>query len=99
MSSPEGCAVVNVSTWKPGDHFRPGSDAGPDSDDVYEAKLTALAGTISGLAPDVLAVQEVGEPEARWLTWWIVLAASGTPRWLEPDGRGIRVAVLSRLGP
>lgn len=31
---------------------------------AYKAKLTALAKTITDLAPDVLAVQEVGEAKA-----------------------------------
>lgn len=55
-----------------------------------------LAETITELAPDVLAVQEVGEPEALADladrldgTWHTALA--------DPDGRGIRVGVLSRL--
>ncbi len=55
-----------------------------------------MAGTITELSPDVLAVQEVGEPEALadlvdrlGGIWHIALA--------DPDGRGIRVGVLSRL--
>ncbi len=85
-----------VGTWNLENLFRPGNEAGPDSDAAYEAKLTALAETITTLAPDVLAVQEVGEPEALadlvdrlGGTWHTALA--------EPDGRGIRVGVLSRL--
>ena len=91
-----GCAVITVGTWNLENLFSPGSDAGPDSDAAYEAKLTALAETITTLAPDVLAVQEVGEPDALGDlvdrlggTWHTALADS--------DGRGIRVGVLSRL--
>lgn len=83
--------MVTVGTWNLENLFGPGSEAGPDSDAVYGAKLTALAETITTLAPDVLAVQEVGEPEALadlvdrfGGTWHTALA--------EPDGRGIRSA-------
>ncbi len=82
--------MVTVGTWNLENLFRPGSDAGPDSDAVYEAKLMALAETITTLAPDVLAVQEVGEPDALadlvdrlGGAWHTALA--------DPDGRGIRV--------
>lgn len=88
--------MLTIATYKLENLFRPGSDAGPASDELYEAKLTALAETIAGLTPDILAVQEVGEPEALadlvdrlGGTWYTALA--------EPDGRGIRVGVLSRL--
>ncbi|HEU0089701.1 MAG TPA: endonuclease/exonuclease/phosphatase family protein [Pseudonocardiaceae bacterium] len=88
--------MLTVGTWNLENLFRPGAEAGPRSEELYEAKLTVLAMTISTLAPDVLAVQEVGNPEAladlvQRLegTWHGELAA--------PDGRGIRVGVLSRL--
>jgi hypothetical protein len=48
---------------EPGILFRPDNDAAPTSDSAYQAKLDALADTINHLAPDVLAVQEVGGPE------------------------------------
>ncbi len=88
--------MVTVGTWNLENLFRPGNEAGSDSDAAYEAKLTALAETITTLAPDVLAVQEVGEPDALadlvgrlGGTWHTALA--------DPDSRGIRVDVLSRL--
>ena len=60
------------------------------------AKLDALAAVITGLDPDVLAVQEVGTPAAL-----DDLAARLPGSWhtevADPDGRGIRVGVLSRL--
>lgn len=88
--------MVVVGTWNVENLFRPGSDAGPDSDAAYDAKLTALARTITGLAPDVLAVQEIGDPKA---LADLVTRLDG--RWhselADPDGRGIRVGVLSRL--
>lgn len=89
--------MVSVGTWNLENLFRPGSGSGsPSGDAEYEAKLDALADTIGALNPDVLAIQEVGEPEAL-----DDLVARLDGRWhtqlADPDGRGIRVGVLSRL--
>ncbi|MGH8869911.1 MAG: endonuclease/exonuclease/phosphatase family protein [Actinomycetes bacterium] len=88
--------MVVIATWNVENLFRPGVEAGPSSGAAYEAKLDSLAETITGLAPDVLAVQEVGQPAALGDlvgrlggTWHTALAG--------PDGRGIRVGVLSRF--
>ncbi len=88
--------MVKVGTWNLENLFRPGSEAGPKSEQAYEATLTALAKTITKLAPDVLAVQEVGEPEA--LKDLIDRLGPGWRSELaDPDGRGIRVGFLSQL--
>ena len=86
-----------VATWNVENLFRPGADAGPPDQDAYDAKLDAVAALIGDIAPDVLAVQEVGQPEALGdLTdrldgdWQVALSEF-------PDDRGIRVGVLSRL--
>jgi Putative esterase len=50
---------LTVMTWNVENSFRPGTDAGPDSDAVDQDKLTALAHTITELGPDILA-QELG---------------------------------------
>ncbi|MPZ62687.1 MAG: endonuclease [Propionibacteriales bacterium] len=89
--------MVVVGTWNVQNLFRPGiGSGGPIDDDEYAAKLDALADTIGLLAPDVLAVQEVGEPEAL-----DDLVAKLDGDWhaelADPDGRGIRVGVLSRV--
>lgn len=91
-----GSPLITITTWDLENLFRPEDDAGPMSEAVYQAKLTAPAETITELAPDVLAVQEVGEPEALADlvsrldgTWHTALA--------DPGGRGIRVGALSRL--
>jgi len=88
---------VVVGTWNLENLFRPAADGGPADDEAYEAKLDSLAGVITGLAPDVLAVQEVGQPEALE-----DLKARLDGRWHTetsafPDARGIRVGFLSRL--
>lgn len=87
---------MRVGTWNIENLFLPGGDFGPPSQDVYEAKLAALAATITAWAPDVLAVQEVGETEALQDLvdlvggeWHLELA--------HPDPRGIRVGFISRL--
>jgi predicted extracellular nuclease len=88
--------VVRIGTWNLENLFRPGQDSGPDTRKAYDAKLDALAATITALAPDVLAVQEVGDLNA-----FADLADRAGGGWhqatADPDGRGIRVGYLSRL--
>jgi endonuclease/exonuclease/phosphatase family metal-dependent hydrolase len=55
---------VIVGTWNLENLFRPGADAGPTDEQAYDAKLTELARVIDQISPDVLAVQEVGDPAA-----------------------------------
>ncbi|GGQ43081.1 endonuclease/exonuclease/phosphatase family protein [Streptomyces asoensis] len=97
-----------IGTWNLENLYRPwgsprsgeaesgGGPFGPKDEAAYEAKLAALADVVTALAPDVLGVQEVGEPEALsdlleavGGTWYAALSA-------HPDGRGIRVGVISR---
>lgn len=87
-----------VGTWNLENLYRPGAATWrPSTDAVYQAKLSALAHTVTALAPDVLAVQEVGEPAALddlvaaiGGEWHVAVSAF-------PDSRGIRVGMLSRL--
>jgi hypothetical protein len=83
-----------VGTWNLENLFRTGDD-GPSGEEEYDAKLDSLAATITDLAPDLLAVQEVGDPDAlddlvKRLDgdWHTGLA--------DPDAGGIRVGILSR---
>jgi endonuclease/exonuclease/phosphatase family metal-dependent hydrolase len=88
---------VIVGTWNLENLFRPGADAGPSDEQTYDAKLTELARVINQITPDVLAVQEVGDPAAledlreRLDGDWRAKSSE------LPDGRGIRVGFLSRL--
>jgi endonuclease/exonuclease/phosphatase family metal-dependent hydrolase len=94
------CAVVSVGTWNLENLFRPGSPGGfgPRTQELYEAKLEAMGEVITELAPDVLAVQEVGDPEAlgdlvaRLPGSWHIT----TSQVFEAD-HPIRVGFLSRL--
>lgn len=88
---------VRVGTWNLENLFRPGGDFGPKSDEVYQRKLDGLAATIGRMAPDLLGVQEVGEPAAMddllarlGDGWHAALSAHFDP------GHPIRVGFLSR---
>jgi endonuclease/exonuclease/phosphatase family metal-dependent hydrolase len=87
--------MVVIATWNLENLFRPG-DNGPKDQPTYEAKLDALSTTITAIGPEVLAVQEVGDPEALsdlakniGGDWHIEVSK-------HPDKRGIRVGFLSR---
>jgi endonuclease/exonuclease/phosphatase family metal-dependent hydrolase len=89
--------MVVVATWNVENLFRPNTPGGPTSTDAYAAKVAALAAGIARMQPQVLAVQEVGDPAAlddvrAKLTgdWTTVLSE-------HPDERGIRVGVLTTL--
>ncbi|MEV1064470.1 endonuclease/exonuclease/phosphatase family protein [Streptomyces sp. NPDC050263] len=85
-----------LGTWNLENLYRPGGPFGPKDKAAYETKLAALAAVVTALDPGLLGVQEVGEPEALTDlletvggTWHAALSA-------HPDGRGIRVGVISR---
>ncbi|WP_369168566.1 endonuclease/exonuclease/phosphatase family protein [Streptomyces sp. R28] len=85
-----------LGTWNLENLYRPGGAFGPKDKATYETKLAALAATVTELDPALLAVQEVGEPDAlRDLVgmlagdWHVALSE-------HADGRGIRVGFVSR---
>ena len=87
--------MTRIGTWNLENLFRPGA-AGPTDQQAHQAKLTALAAKVTAMNPDVLAAREVGDPDALA----DLAAAVGGPwhrRTAAPDGRKIRVGVLSRL--
>lgn len=94
---------MRVVTWNVENLFSPpgpGDDPeGRPDDGAYAAKLTTLTGVIAALAPDVVALQEVGDETALDDLRGSLEAATGGG-WVArssraPDGRGIRVAVLT----
>jgi len=56
--------MTTIGTWNLENLFRPGGRFGPPDEATYRAKLAALAATINTTKPDVLGVEEVGDPEA-----------------------------------
>jgi len=89
--------MLTVATWNLENFFRPSVGAGPTSQAAYEDKLAHLKATIEAITPDVLGVQEVGQPEALedlraalGQDWQAITSQ-------HPDGRGIRVGFLSTL--
>ncbi|MBX7110241.1 MAG: endonuclease/exonuclease/phosphatase family protein [Dehalococcoidia bacterium] len=85
-----------VMTWNVENLFPVGHLSGAASVDVYQRKLRYLAKTIRDVGPDVIGLQEVGDP-----TCLADLQAALGGRYphaaisSRPDIRGIRVAVLS----
>ncbi|SFW88850.1 endonuclease/exonuclease/phosphatase family protein [Amycolatopsis australiensis] len=88
--------MVVIGTWNLENLFRPGGDGPPDQA-AYEAKLEALRDTITTVDPDVLAVQEVGDPAALEELAALLPGQWQTAVSQHPDVRGIRVGFLSRL--
>ena len=84
------------TTWKLENFFRPGGEYGPRTKDVYQKKLTYMADRIDALAPDVVAVQEVGDPNALTDLAGRLPEIWRTALSTRPDRRGIRVGFLSR---
>lgn len=86
---------TRVMTWNVENLFRPNS--GDDTAHAaYGAKLASLAAVINEQAPQVIALQEIGSPEA--LADLVTLLDGDWSSLLaDPDGRGIRVGFLSRL--
>lgn len=88
---------MRVATWNVENLFLPGEDDGRPTPAAYAEKLALLADTIGALDADVVALQEIGEPEAldalvaRLAGTWSSVVSSA------PDDRGIRVAFIARV--
>jgi endonuclease/exonuclease/phosphatase family metal-dependent hydrolase len=89
--------AFKVMTWNIENLFGVGAAAGPDTQAQFQQKLQSLASMILALDPDVLAVQEVGDPAA--LADLVALLNGRYPNSrlsTHPDPRGIRVGFLSK---
>jgi len=80
---------LTVMTWNIQNLFPVGHVDGPATQQEYDDKVAGLAEVINAVEPDVLALQEVGPEQG--------LAGIDFDNRLvgSPDGRGIRVALLS----
>jgi Endonuclease/Exonuclease/phosphatase family len=86
---------ITVMTWNIQNLFPVGHADGPVTQQDYYAKIAGLAEVINAVEPDLLALQEVGPKQ--------VLADLNAACSIDfdnrlvgiPDGRGIRVALLS----
>jgi hypothetical protein len=91
-------STFRVMTWNIENLFQFGDEGGPKTDAEYQQKLQSLAEVILTLAPDVLALQEIGSPKV--LTDLVALLQNNYPHQQlssHPDPRGIRVGFLSKL--
>jgi endonuclease/exonuclease/phosphatase family metal-dependent hydrolase len=85
-------------TWNLENLFPVGSPSGPKTAEAYAAKMRNLATVIRLIGPDMLAVQEVGDPAAfADLQHEVGDAYPHGTLSSFPDVRGIRVGFLSRL--
>ena len=89
--------TFKAMTWNVENLFRPQQDATREEKERYHEKLSLLVGVIGELSPDVVALEEVGGDGA---LEDLQAALDGTYPHREvsafPDGRGIRVAFLSK---
>ncbi|OSZ56938.1 endonuclease [Streptomyces pharetrae CZA14] len=85
-----------VGTWNLENLYRPGGLFGPRDQSAYETKLAALAAVITELDPDLLGLQEIGEPVALADLAGLLDGEWHTAVSAYPDPRGIRVGFLSR---
>jgi endonuclease/exonuclease/phosphatase family metal-dependent hydrolase len=90
--------TFKAMTWNVENLFRPPLGAAEEDVERYERKLRLLARVIGELSPDVVALQEVGgEEPLQDLQEALGNTYSNRAISAFPDGRGIRVAFLSRL--
>lgn len=90
--------TFRVATWNVENLFRP-KPGDPASDhQAFQDKLNLLAGVITAIAPDVIALQEIGGEEPLH-DLQQALGGAFPHRAISafPDPRGIRVAFLSQL--
>ena len=89
--------MVTVATWNVENLYRPGSEFGPKTEADYQAKLNALAATISTSQAEIVGLQEVGDPAALADLVTVLGGQWFTQVSSAPDSRDIRVAFLSKF--
>jgi endonuclease/exonuclease/phosphatase family metal-dependent hydrolase len=88
--------MLKIMTWNIENLFPAGHESGPPTPAAFDAKIHELARVINEQEPDVLAVQEVGDPGSLDQLVALLDGDWQTRLSTHPDTRGIRVAVLSR---
>lgn len=83
-------------TWNLQNLFAVGAEDGPPSVAAYERKLDSLRALIDAVAPDVLAVQEIGSTFALTDLQARLAVPLSHAVTASPDGRGIRVGLLAK---
>lgn len=93
-----GVVAFRLMTWNVQNLFPAGTPDGPPTQVAFQTKLGSLAEVIDAQQPDVLALQEVGPPEAlQELQQRLSHKLPNQQLSAHPDRRGIRVAFLSHL--
>jgi endonuclease/exonuclease/phosphatase family metal-dependent hydrolase len=90
--------LFKVMTWNVENLFLPSQQSGSKTAAEYQEKLKSLADVILAIDPDVLGVQEIGDPAA-FAALNALLEGRYPHNYLSqsPDRRGIRVGFLSKL--
>ena len=88
---------LKVMTWNVENLFLPDAGASQAEQQRFQTKLATLAAVIDREPPDVLALQEIGPDGALQALHGSLAVPMPHALAGEPDGRGIRVAFLSRL--
>ncbi len=91
-------ATFRAMTWNVQNLLPVGFQGGPQDQAEFDAKIESLAAVIDAAQPDVVGLQEVGPPAVIQVLQ-DALAHALPERAVSdlPDGRGIRVAFLSRV--
>jgi endonuclease/exonuclease/phosphatase family metal-dependent hydrolase len=90
---------MRVMTWNVENLFEPGTGEDPPDQATFDAKLDALETVVRAQSPDVVALQEIGSPEAADALHGRVEDVGYTNPMVSslPDSRGIRFAFLTKL--
>lgn len=90
----------SVMTWNVENLFTPNhaSGSGSRTPEIYQRKLNNLVRTITAISPDVIGLQEIGDPQAfADLQALLGVRYRFTRLSRYPDGRGIRVGYIAKL--
>lgn len=87
---------MKVTTWNVENLFLPVDDASDEKKKAFEDKLELLTNVVEKIDPDVIALQEIGTEESLTALQDSLGGSHSASSIGVPDGRGIRVAFLSK---